>query len=501
MNQQTERKRKTAWLIGLLCVATFARASDAAEQPNILLITTDDQGLNAGCYGDALARTPNIDALAKSGVRFTRAYVAQASCSSSRSTMLTGLYPHQNGQIGLVNDYAMHEGIRTLPAMLKDAGYRTGLIGKLHVKPVSAFPWDFWEMKNPIKTRHVREVASKARKFMDACGEQPFFLMVNFFDPHRPYNAEANQCDGLPGNPRTAADVRPLDFMGVDVPELRAEVAAYYNAIERADAGIGLLMQVLEDRGLAENTLVISLGDHGAPFTRAKTTCYEAGEQVPFVVRWPEGGRKGLVRNELVSSVDLVPTLLELAHVASAKGLPGQSLVPLLKGKTVPWRMAVFSESTAHRRAHYYPRRTVRTARFKLVHNLLPDRPNPLSGIGPVRATSEEAPLRNKALWDVLNPEFYQVEGRFFGAPAETIRSAYSTYRNPPGFELYDLENDPFERTNLAGNPEYGGELEKLTAELAQWQRETADPFADPKYLADFTEETDRLNQQARRKK
>ena len=490
--------RPTLLLISLLFTATFARATPL-DRPNILLITTDDQGLHAGCYGDALARTPHIDKLAGEGVRFARAYVAQASCSSSRSTILTGLYPHQNGQIGLANEYAMHEDIRTLPAMLKAEGYRTGLIGKLHVKPVASFPFDFWEMKYPPKTRDVRKVNRNAQQFMDAGGDEPFFLMVNYFDPHRDpkgaYGDGTNQHEGIPANPYTAAEVRPFDFLGVDVPELRNEVAAYYNCVERADAGIGMLMQSLEDRGLTENTLVLFLGDHGAPFTRAKTTCYEAGEQVPFIIRWPGGGRQGVVRSELISSIDLVPTILELAGVAPVDGLPGRSLLSLLKGDTVSWRSAVFSEYTAHRRKHYFPRRTVRTKRFKLVHNLLSDRPNPLPGIGSVLPLSEEAPLRKGKAWNVLNPDFYREKERFFGDTAEIIRAAYSACRTPPEFELYDLENDPFERVNLAGNPEYAEELKKLTAKLAQWQKETADPFADPEYLADFTKETDRLNQ------
>lgn len=125
--------RPTTLLIGLLFAATFARATPVAR-PNILLITTDDQGLHAGCYGDALARTPNLDRLAEEGVRFGRAYITQASCSSSRSTMLTGLYPHQNGQIGLVNEYSMHPGIQTLPSMLKAAGYRKGPGSGLHIE-------------------------------------------------------------------------------------------------------------------------------------------------------------------------------------------------------------------------------------------------------------------------------------------------------------------------------------------------------------------------------
>jgi N-sulfoglucosamine sulfohydrolase len=478
--------------LSCLIAAAITFFSAAAEKKmNVLLITADDLGRHLGCCGDPTVPTPNLDRLASEGVRFTQAYIAQSSCSSSRSAMLTGLYPHQNGQIGLTNDYEMHSGIETLPAMLKQVGYTTGIIGKLHVRPESAFPFDFWEIKSAPETRRVRSVNRSAQRFLDSAGDSPFFLMVNFFDPHRPYDAEANQCDGLPEHPLGPDAVRPFDFMGVDVPELRAEVAAYYNCVSRLDTGVGLLMETLKERGLDDNTLVIFLGDHGAPFTLAKTSCYEAGEQVPFIVRLPKG-QNGAVRDELISSVDIVPTLAGLIGFEPQAKLPGRSLLPLLEGKSPAWRQFVCAEYTAHRKEHYYPRRSIRTSRYKLVHNLLQDRPNPLPGIGPVRAASETGEAKTGSTWNVLNPDFYQ-EGRSFGGTPEAIRSAYAAYRDAPEYELFDLQNDPFERVNLAANPEAAVMLETLKMNLKKWQKETDDPFADPDYLTDFTAKIDAL--------
>jgi N-sulfoglucosamine sulfohydrolase len=279
--------------------------------------------------------------------------------------------------------------------------------------------------------------------------------------------------------------------LGVDVPELRAEVAAYYNCVSRADTGIGLLLQTLKERGLDENTVVVFLGDHGAPFIRAKTTCYEAGEQVPFIVRWPKG-RSGQIRSELISSVDIVPTIAELVGFKPQAALPGRSLLPLLEGKSVEWRKSVCTEYTAHLKEHYYPRRSIRTVRYKLIRNLLHERVNPLSGIGSVRAASEAGAVKAGARWNVLNPAFYEPD-RWFGGTVEAIRSSYAAYRYAPEYELYDLENDPFERVNLAGNPEAAHVLEQLKTNLETWQGETKDPFAYPGYLADFTAKTDAL--------
>lgn len=429
--------------------------------PNILLITADDMGTTAGCYGDDLAITPNLDQLAREGVLFENAYITQASCSPSRSSILTGLYPHQNGHIALAGhpESMLKPGIRTLTAVLKEAGYTTGIIGKQHVNEGSCpMPFDFeWARQgNPIVTRDVRTVADKAAEFLAQAEDAPFFLYVNYFDPHRPYNAEANQCKGLPEQPYGPDDVKPFAYMGLDSDVVRKEVAAYYNCVNRLDVGLGLLFQALEKEGKLDSTLIIFLGDHGVPFTRAKTTCYDAGEGVPFLVKWPGVSKVGLRSDDFISSVDIMPTILD-AVGTDCPPVAGRSLRDVVRDQTPSdWRTSVFSEYTAHAAAHFFPRRSVRDGRYKLIHNLDSGGPNPVSQIGPA------------------GPAFLV---------DLSMKAAYETNANPPEWELYDLSKDPYETINLAGNPEVENILKELKKELFAWRQETDDPLLDPAEL------------------
>jgi N-sulfoglucosamine sulfohydrolase len=432
----------------------------AAQHPDILLITADDMGTTAGCYGDPLAITPNLDRLAADGVLFTRAYVTHASCSPSRASILTGLYPHQNGQIGLAGEhpeYALKPGIPTLPALLKDEGYYTGILGKLHVVPADRFPFDYmWKesLGKPMLTRDVRKMAELAGEFLVKAGDKPFFLYVNYFDPHRPYDAEANQCKGLPEKPYTADDVTPFGFLGDAAT--RSDVAAYYNGVNRMDAGLGLLFDQLKKAGRYDNTLIIFIGDNGPDFTRAKTTCYEAGLQVPFVIKWPGVSQSGLKCGVLVSAVDIVPTVLD-AVGAECPPVTGSSLRAAVQGGSPPdWRKALYAEYTSHAKSHFYPRRSVRDGNLKMIHNLDSSRANPVNR----RGTDSVAGIKDSAL-----------------------KNAFATDQHPPEWELYNLDKDPFETVNLAGNPEYAAPLKKLQGALQEWQKETGDPLLNPDEL------------------
>jgi N-sulfoglucosamine sulfohydrolase len=444
----------------------FAAISPQAEAKplNVLLITTDDQGKQAGCYGDELAITPNLDRLASEGVLFDRAYVTHASCSPSRSSILTGLYPHQNGHIGLAGlhpEYALKPDIQTLPAVLKEAGYVNGILGKLHVKAAPGqIPFDFeWASHgNPIVTRDVRLVAEKAGEFIEQAGRSPFFLYVNYFDPHRPFDADSNQYMGLPETPYDPNDIEPFAYLGLDDLDIRKEVAAYYNCVNRMDAGLGMLFQALKKAGVYDETLIVFLGDHGVPFTRAKTTSYEAGDAVPFIVKWPGVSKAGLRSGDFVSSVDILPTFLEAAG-AQNPPVAGRSLRGVLQGKTPPdWRTLLFTSYTSHAPEHFYPRRAVRNTRYKLIHNLDSSRKNPVPYIGATRVRSGTQ-------------------------PSPQMKSAYETMENPPEFELYDLSKDPHETVNLAGNPELATVLMELKADLMNWRQETGDPLLDPAEL------------------
>lgn len=409
----------------------IGKAAIAAElQPNILLITADDLGCQLSCYGEKRFATPRLDALAGQGVRFENFYVTQASCSSSRSSMLTGRYPHQNGQFGLAHlGFTMPAGQKNLPALLKSAGYRTGIIGKLHVEPAAEYPWD-WMPREKLAagpTRKVRLVAERAREFFATAREsgRPFFFYVNFFDPHGPYTPDVNQVDGLPEKPVEAKEItEPFPLRAPQPAAQKRLTAAIINTILRVDVGVGLLMDELKTAGLDQNTMVVFVGDNGLPTIHGKGTCYELGVRVPLLVRWPGGAKAGLVSRQLVSTVDLMPTILSAANVKSPEGLPGMPLQPLLRDQPATWQSFLFTEMNFHEPDQCKPVRAVRDDRFKLLVNLAP-------------------------------PE---------GQPAT---------------ELFDLQADPGEQTNRADDPACRAARERLEVALKDWRQKTADPLLD----------------------
>src|SRR6056297_1335592 len=206
----------------VIVLAVSCRVSSASDQLNILLITADDLGIQLSCYGDPIAQTTHIDELAEHSVRFQTAYVSQASCSPSRSTMFTGLYPHGNGHYGLANanvGFQVHEHLfdALLPNVLNRAGYRTGIIGKLHVNPEKVFTFDMRHGEG-FGSREVRKQTEFARQFVEQAGDQPWFLMFNLFDPHVARRQQADgsrgpqffpdQVNGIPENVLTAEDVQ-----------------------------------------------------------------------------------------------------------------------------------------------------------------------------------------------------------------------------------------------------------------------------------------------------
>ena len=455
-------------LVGCLLIVGMVHAEDS--RPNILLITSEDNGPELGCYGDPYAKTPHLDALAREGIRFDRAFVTQAGCSQSRASILTGLYPHQNGQIGLATwKFRMYRAdTPNMVRSLKDVGYRTGIIGKLHVNPASAFPFDSKAFPSAnFARKNLAGYAEQASRFFHA-SDQPFFLMINYPDAHRPFLRQVNS---LPAQPLTGNDVEPLSYFGVDHPELRKQTADYYNCLTRLDALIGDLLTGLRASGKAGNTLIIYLGDHGADMLRGKRTSYEGGVRVPMIVSWPGKLAAGEVRRELVSTVDLLPTVLEAAQIQPLSELPGVSLLSLLREAQPSWRQHLFTEYHLHSAHNFYPQRTVRDDRYKLIQNLMPGK---------------------------VNPGYAYTMKRFFpdlmdsiSQAAEGVRAAYERMRRPPEFELYDLRRDPHEFRDLAQEDDHQVILQKLQRELARWRRETADPLLDPYKLKRLKAEID----------
>lgn len=473
--------RQYQHLLSTVIATLLSIGTAVAAPPNILLIVSEDNGPELGCYGDPYARTPNLDRLAGEGVRFHRAFVPQAGCSQSRASFLTGLYPHQHGQIGLATwGFRMYrEDTPNLPRSLKSAGYRTGIIGKLHINPESAFPFDFHEIKSANFARNdLSDYARHAATFMEA-DDKPFFLSVNYPDAHDPW---LRQVQGLPANPQTGMDVRAMPYMGIDPPGMREMVADYYNSLSRLDSLVGDLLAVLEKSGKAKNTIVIYLGDHGADFLRGKRTCYEGGLRIPLLVRWP-GKTSPQVRDELVSTIDLMPTLLAATGIEAPPNLPGRDLAPLFEPGPgeVSWRTHYFAEYHTHAAApNYFPQRCVRTDRFKLIENLLPGEVHPDYNLTLSKLAKEAAQRKIVGGLDLT---------RVIAEADTPVKQAYARMRQPSRYELYDLVDDPYEFHDLSDSPEHADVLRELQGELKAWREQTNDPLLDPGKLEQLSTE------------
>jgi N-sulfoglucosamine sulfohydrolase len=387
--------------------------------------------------------------------------------------MFTGLYPHANGQYGLTTGgaFGLHPHLHdaTLPNILKRVGYRTGIIGKLHVDPGNSFQFDA-RLGNHLDVLDMKLVAERVFKFLEQTGDQPFFMMVNYTDPHayRPKGTQSNTIgdwsfrDRVKGIPETLVEPSEktvLPFQRIDSPEQRKRVAGYYNSVKRLDVGVGLLLETLERHGHADNTLVIFIGDHGPPFDRGKASCYEGSLRIPFLVRWP-GVTKPMRSSAMVSTVDILPTILDAAGATDDIERHGRSLRPVLEKADAPWREYLAGEDHVHG-PPWYPQRTIRDGRYKLIHSLLAGKARPTPFVdGDIGYTTSR-------------------EARYDGTP---VRAAFDTYFDPPEFELYDLEKDPWEFHNLAGKAEYGEVEQRLKAALKAWRHETDDPALDPTF-------------------
>ena len=452
-------------------------ADGKSRRPNILLIVSEDTGQDFSCYGDTNVRTPHLDSLAEQGVLFENAYVTQSVCSPSRSTIFTGLFPHQNGQLGLAtHGYTMFRSFPTSYSILKQAGYATGLIGKTHVKPEAAVEdqVDYRAIESPnFGKEDLAGYARHAAAFIETAKDRPFFLTVNFPDTHWPFQ---DQVEGRPETPLEPEDVTVMPYVGMTNARIRKYAAGYYNCVQRLDGCVGELLEALERSGRAGNTLVIYIGDHGAQMARGKIWPLEAGVKIPYLLRWPGVAAAGVRCRELVSTIDLLPTFLDVAGLPSREELPGRSLVGLVQGGIGEFRAYLAVERNCDVAFAHFPQRAIRDKRYKLLWSPLRDRPDP--GVG--------CYLRHSHPAYCGCPSAEELEQ----AP-ERVRQVYATWLHPPEYQLYDLDQDPWEFENLAGEAQYARVEERLKSALLDWMRDTGDWIADPQKLAKLTAEND----------
>jgi len=440
------------------------------QRPNIVLMISDDHGREAlGCYGNPMAPTSNLDALAADGVRFTQAFCTTASCAASRSNILTGLYNHANGTYGHTHDihhFACFDDVQTLPAMMGQGGYRTGRVGKQHYAPESIFPFD-WEIHAGRFGRDDVAMSEACREFVR--GEEPFFLYWCSHNPHRGGVLEShplkpdgfgNPPESFPGDEEQtfSEDEVPVPSFLSNTPEVRAELAQYYQSIARLDRGIGRLMDVLREEGKYDNTVIVYISDNGAAFPQAKTTLYEPGMQLPCIVKSPLHEAKGTTCDGLITWTDLTPALLDLAGIeVPEERFHGRSFAGIID-QTSPrdWREEIYASHSFHEVTNYYPMRVIRTKRYKFIYN-----------IAWKLDYSFASDLWESASWQAVVRE---------GAETFGVRPV-EAYLHRPRFELYDLEADPDELVNLAGDPAYREQVDVFVEKLKAFQEETQDPW------------------------
>ena len=352
-------------LLPLIFLAGLAngRPPAPANAPNIVFVIADDVNWNdLGCYGNTKIQTPNIDRLARQGMRFTNVFLTASSCSPSRTSIISGRYPHNAGSAELHAPLPAH--LPLLPEALRQHGYYTALAGKWHEGPATRRAYDTLLVERDAngeggEGQWINLMRARPK-------DKPFFFWLASHDAHRLWSAHQY---GHKHDPTTEV-VIPLSL--VDTPETRQDLASYYDEIARLDYYVGELEKELDKQGILDNTIFVFMSDNGRPFPGSKTRVYDTGVKTPFLIRWPNRmAKKGMTSDGLVSSIDIAPTLLTLAGVAVPETMQGRSFDPLLSKPATPFRQYVFAEHNYHDYMAY--ERSVRTKDFLYILNKHPE--------------------------------------------------------------------------------------------------------------------------------
>ena len=414
----------------LLCMKQALQAS-----PNVVIIIADDQTWSdAGCYGNKVVNTPNIDSLAQEGLRFDRAFTATAMCAPTRQQLYTGIFPVRSG--AFPNHSKVKAGTKSLVHYYRDAGYSVGLCGKRHFGPPESFPFEM-------------VTQSKLESYVNQ--DSPFFLIYASNSPHLPWNdGDASQYD--------PQDFKLPPYMH-DNAETRAALQKYYAEITDFDRELGELDKLITEAGKKDDTIFIYTSEQGDQFPFGKWTCYEIGLHVGLVMRWPGVIEAERATNAMVQYVDVLPTLLELCEIDRPEGLDGRSFAQVVRGERETHNEFVYGVHTTRGiilGSQSYPVRSVRDARFKYIRNL-----NHESEFSNVLIKGDGSTYWQSWVRDASKDE--------------KARQLVERYINRPAVELYDLENDPFEQHNLAGKPAYRKISRQLDSRLRKWMDQQGD--------------------------
>ena len=462
-----------------------------ADRPNILFITIDDLNCDSvGIFGSQLAdTTPNIDSLARQGLRFQYAHVQVGNCMPGRNVMYSGLYSHNNRVEGFYPVEDPH--YPHLSDLLQGGGYFTSIFGKVnHSTPYTPYNWSLVLDTIDGKKLHIKDPKSygiATRRGIEAGlkSGKPFYLNINISDPHKPFYGMNNKQEivadpYIPSKSFTPDEV-PIPGFLFDDPQIRIELAHYYMSVRRADDAVGEILRELENSSQSRNTVVMLISDHGMALPWAKTALYHHSTHTPWIVKWPGKIKPNSIDSEhMISAVDLTPTLLDIAGIETTTHFDGRSFYPILEGKRQPNRNFVFKEYNENSGAGRHPIRGIQTKEFLYLFNPWSD------GVNKFKT----------ATTGTLSYESMRKRAEFDPVMAERLR--FFDHRSIE--ELYDVVNDPDCLNNLINHPDYRKTLDHLRTALKDWMIQTNDhallamenlknPSAMHAYVADLQTE------------
>ncbi|MBL9185690.1 MAG: sulfatase [Verrucomicrobiaceae bacterium] len=441
-----------------------------AAQPNLLVITTDDMSCDSmGVFGCKLKdTTPNMDRLAARSLRFNHAHVVVGNCMPSRNVMWSGKYPHNNHIEGFKAIPKAEKSYPVLGEIVKEAGYFTGIRHKVeHSTPYSPFPWDV-DLREE-KRDDVKNAASWGRaatKGIEAAKQagKPFCLLLNVADPHKPFYAEGKKGQvaddpNVPSKVFTPEEVVVPGFLPDD-PVIRQELALYFSSVRRADDAVGSILEALKASGQEDNTIIVFLSDHGMPLPFAKTQLYHHSSRTPLMIRWPGVTKDGAVDEEhLISTVDLLPTILDMLGIASPGGFDGSSFAAVLKGEKQPKRTMIFKEHNENSGGQNTPMRAVQTKDWLYIFSPWSNGTRVMGG-----ATAGTVTCRQM---------------RVLAKNNEQVAARIDLFDHRVPEEAYEVRYDPDALTNLVTKPEHAEQVAVLEMALEDWMVRTKDPLLE----------------------
>ena len=447
MNRRDFLKTSSAYftLSTLFTIDLYAegtKSCDKHNRPNILWISCEDTSPDLGCYGDNYADTPNLDRLAREGRRYTKAFVPYPVCAPTRSSVITGMYPSSIGTMHMRTSTKGYEAVppsyvKCFTEYLRAKGYYC----TNHSKTDYQFkaPFTAWD---------------DGRDWRDRPGNMPFFSVINLNVSHESRNWPKK-------NEKLVHNINkvPVPPYYPDTPIVRQNIARYYDNVSKMDKQVEDILQKLDEDGLSDKTIVFFWSDHGRGLPRCKRWCYDSGIHVPLIVRWPGSIKPNIVCDDLVSLVDLGPTVLSLASVKVPSYMQGRPFLGRQKARPrkyiVAGRERMDKDSDDHVRC-------IRDKRYKYIRNFMPE-----------KAYAQPIPYRDKM---PIMQEWRRLNGE------DALRGPQKLFfqNTKPKEEFYDTLNDPHEIDNLIDSPEHRERIAKMRAQLQRWIEQTGDMGGTP---------------------